>query len=79
MNEGRFHLGRFAMVGLLLFLWIDAAAEQLPKGDCDSPKPRTDLRHCVFWNIAFSGIDLHGALLDGVSLRMFTMTRVNPN
>jgi uncharacterized protein YjbI with pentapeptide repeats len=77
MNKGRFHWVLIAIVGLLLFLRVNATAEQLPKGDCNAPKPRTDLRHCVFWNKAFAGIDLHGTLLDGVSLRGTNLTGCN--
>ena len=78
MNTTRFQWGSIVVVvGLLLFLRAHVTAEQLPMGDCNTPKPRTDLRHCVFWNKAFSGIDLHGALLDGVSLRGTNLTGCN--
>jgi uncharacterized protein YjbI with pentapeptide repeats len=78
MNLTRFKWGYIvAVVGLLIFFQVNIAAEQLPMGDCNTPKPLTDLRHCVFWNKAFSGIDLHGALLDGVSLRGTNLTGCN--
>jgi uncharacterized protein YjbI with pentapeptide repeats len=78
MNTGRFQWGSIVVVvGLLLFFRVNVTAGQLPKGDCHVPKPLTDLRHCVFWNEAFSGIDLHGALLDGVSLRGTNLTGCN--
>jgi uncharacterized protein YjbI with pentapeptide repeats len=67
MNTTRFQWGTIVVVGFLIFFQINVAAEQRPMGNCNTPKPRTDLRHCVFWNKAFSGIDLHGTLLDGVS------------
>jgi uncharacterized protein YjbI with pentapeptide repeats len=69
MNITRFQRGSIVVIGLLLLHQVSVAAEQLPKGDCNTPKPRTDLRHCGFWNKTFPGIDLHGTLLDGVSLR----------
>ena len=62
MTAAGIQRGPIVVVGLLLFFWVNVTAEQLPKGDCNDPKPRTDLRHCVFWNKAFSGIDLHGTL-----------------
>ena len=77
MIKGGFHWGLIAIVGLLLIFRGNAAAEQLPKGDCTAPKPLTDLRHCVFWNQSFSGIDLHGTLLDGVSIRGTNLTGCN--
>jgi uncharacterized protein YjbI with pentapeptide repeats len=77
MKPAKFKLGTLVVVGLLLFLRVNVTAEQLPKGDCNAPKPLTDLRHCVFWNKAFSGIDLHGTLLDGVSLRGTNLTGSN--
>jgi uncharacterized protein YjbI with pentapeptide repeats len=77
MNTTGIKRGPIVIVGLLLFFLADVTAEQLPKGDCNAPKPLTDLRHCVFWNKAFSGIDLHGTLLDGVSLRGTNLTGCN--
>ncbi len=77
MKKARFQWGSIVIVGLLLFFWVNVTAQQLPKGDCNAPKPRTDLRHCVFWNQSFSGIDLHGTLLDGVSLRGTKLTGCN--
>ena len=77
MNITRSQWGAIVVVGLLLFFRVNVAAEELPKGDCKAPKPLTDLRHCVFWNKAFSGIDLHGTLLDGVSLRGTNLTGCN--
>jgi uncharacterized protein YjbI with pentapeptide repeats len=77
MKKGGFQWGSIVVVGLLLFFRVNVTAGQLPKGDCHVPKPLTDLRHCVFWNKAFSGIDLHGTLLDGVSLRGTNLTGCN--
>ena len=77
MNKTRFQSGFIVVIGLLLFFLADVTAEPLPKGDCNAPKPLTDLKHCVFWNKAFSGIDLHGTFLDGVSLRGTNLTGAN--
>ena len=74
MNTAGFPWRSIVVVGLLLFFRVNVTAEQLPKGDCNDPKPLTDLRHCVFWNKSFSEIDLHSTLLDGVSLRGTNLT-----
>jgi uncharacterized protein YjbI with pentapeptide repeats len=62
---------------LLIFCGVNATAEKPPKGDCNAPKPQTDLRHCVFRNRSFSGIDLQDTLLDGVSIRGTNLTGCN--
>ena len=78
MNAAGFKWILITVAGLLLLFAANVTAEELPKGDCNAPEPLTDLRHCVFWNRSFSGTDLHGVLLDGVSLRS-TNLRVNRN
>ena len=46
-----------------------AAGEQgLAKGDCDNPRPVTDLTHCSFAGRVMLGADLHGADLTRVDL-----------
>ena len=58
---------KVALHFLLLFCPLPKVAFSAPeKGDCDSPKAETDLRHCSFAGKNLGNIDLHGTLLDGV-------------
>ena len=52
-------------------------AKKLPKGDCDNPKPYTNLRHCDFSGRAMAGINLEGADLKKVTLAQTNLENAN--
>lgn len=59
----------------MLLATSESRAQRLPKGDCEAPKPVTDLGHCSFAGRKLIGIDLHGAELSRVDFTSAVMAQ----
>ena len=68
-----------ASIALLLPLLvaIDAAAADLPPGNCAAPQAATDLSSCDFSRKKLAGKDLHGARLAGAKLESTDFSKAN--
>lgn len=70
-------MSRYSMISdhvvltVLLGAWLvmpAALAEPMPRGDCVTPTPRTDLRHCDCSAASLRGVELTGTDLCAVNL-----------
>jgi len=68
---GQLYLKSFILVAVIMILSINALGQSkaLPKGNCESPKSETDLRHCEFAWKDLGKVDLHACNFDGMILK----------